>query len=173
MVTNLLFTTKHYNYYITLKFYFHILVSFLGQKYLCIFILSWNEGIILTPGPRCIKLTINGKYNFNGNFHRILDADWLWCLVAMVVTIESKVTIDGKFYATGPRCSIKLESKDKTWFKVTRPWWILVNACTSRRGWLTWACRRWSLRGAWWRCGLAWSRSAAGWRSPALPARHP
>ena len=27
----------------------------------------------------------------------------LWCLVAMVVTIESKVTINGKFYATGPR----------------------------------------------------------------------
>ena len=25
------------------------------------------------------------------------------CLVAMVVTIESKVTINGKFYATGPR----------------------------------------------------------------------
>ena len=51
----------------------------------------------------CIKLTINGKLDFNGNFHRILDADWLWCLVAMVVTIESKVTINGKFYATGPR----------------------------------------------------------------------
>ena len=33
----------------------------------------------------------------------ILDADWLWCLVAMVVTIESKVTINGKFYAMGPR----------------------------------------------------------------------
>ena len=58
------------------------------------------------PGPRCIKLAINDKLDFNGNFHRIfrsLDADWLWCLVAMVVTIESKVTINGKFYATGPR----------------------------------------------------------------------
>ena len=54
-------------------------------------------------GPHCIKLTSNGKLDFNGNFHRILDADWLWCLVAMVVTIESKVTINGKFYATGPR----------------------------------------------------------------------
>ena len=50
-----------------------------------------------------MKLTINGKLDFNGNFHRILDADWLWCLVAMVVAIESKVTINGKFYATGPR----------------------------------------------------------------------
>ena len=27
------------------------------------------------------------------------DADWLWCLVAMVVT---KVTNNGEFYATGP-----------------------------------------------------------------------
>ena len=54
------------------------------------------------PGARCIKLTINCKLDFNGNFHRILDADWLWCLVAMVVTIESKVTINGNFYATGP-----------------------------------------------------------------------
>ena len=53
-------------------------------------------------GPRCIKLTINGKLDFNGNFYRILHADWLWCLVAMVVTIESKVTINGKFYAIGP-----------------------------------------------------------------------
>ena len=57
----------------------------------------------MTSGPRCIKHTINGKLDFNGNFHRILDADWLWCPVAMVVTIESHVTINGKFYATGPR----------------------------------------------------------------------
>ena len=56
-----------------------------------------------SSGPRCIKLTINGKLDFHGKFHRILDADWLWCLVAMVVTIESKVTINGKFYATGLR----------------------------------------------------------------------
>ena len=58
---------------------------------------------ILLPVPRCIKLTINGKLDFNGNFHRIFDADWLWRLFAMVVTIESKVTINGKFHATGPR----------------------------------------------------------------------
>ena len=56
-----------------------------------------------TSGPRCITLTINGKLDFKGNFHRTFDADWLWCLVAMVVTIESKVTINGKFYATGSR----------------------------------------------------------------------
>ena len=37
----------------------------------------------------------------------MLIADWLWCLVAMVVTIES--TINGKFYAMGPRkCSMLL-----------------------------------------------------------------
>ena len=54
------------------------------------------------PGPRCIKLAINGNKGFNGNFHRIIGADWLWCFVAMVVTIESKGTINGKCYATGP-----------------------------------------------------------------------
>ena len=60
---------------------------------------------IVSSGPCCIKLIINGKLNFNGNYHRVLDADWLWCLVVMVVTIESEVTINGKFYATGPRSS--------------------------------------------------------------------
>ena len=29
------------------------------------------------PGSCCIKLTINGQLDFNGNYHRILDADWL------------------------------------------------------------------------------------------------
>ena len=33
--------------------------------------------LIHRPGPRCIKLTINGKMDVNGNYHRILDADWL------------------------------------------------------------------------------------------------
>ena len=57
--------------------------------------------------PCCIKLTINGKLDFNYNFHRILDADWLWCLVAMVVTIESKVTIDGiSFMQRGPGVNV-------------------------------------------------------------------
>ena len=27
--------------------------------------------------------TINGKLDLNDNFHRILDTDWLWCLVAI------------------------------------------------------------------------------------------
>ena len=49
-----------------------------------------------------MSATINGKLDFNGNFHRIIDADWLQCLVAMVVTTESKVTINDKFYAMGP-----------------------------------------------------------------------
>ena len=59
------------------------------------------------PGSRCIKRTINGKLDFNVNFHKILNADWLWCLVAIVVTIKSKDTINGTFYATGPRCISK------------------------------------------------------------------
>ena len=29
-------------------------------------------------GPGCIKLTINGKLDLNGNYHRILGADWLY-----------------------------------------------------------------------------------------------
>ena len=62
--------------------------------------LKWITCIIIN-GPRCIKLTINGNFAFNSNYHGIFDADWLWCLVAMVVTIESKVIINGKFYATG------------------------------------------------------------------------
>ena len=62
-----------------------------------------TQVVLDNQGPGCIKLTINGKMDFNAtcNYHRILDADWLWCLVAMVVTIESKVIINGKFYATG------------------------------------------------------------------------
>ena len=74
-------------------------------------------GISRTPGPRCIKLTINGKLDFNDNYHRILDADWSLCLVFMVVTIENKVTINGKFYATGPRTQ-EIQSEDssrETW----------------------------------------------------------
>ena len=63
----------------------------------------FQRRITLRPGPRCIKLTIYGKLDINGNFNRILDADWLRCLVAMVVTIKIQLTINGKFYATGPR----------------------------------------------------------------------
>ena len=40
--------------------------------------LSW-WGVVIEgscSGPRCIKLTINGKLDFNGNYHRILDTDW-------------------------------------------------------------------------------------------------
>ena len=36
-------------------------------------------------------------------FHRFFDADWLWCLVAMVITTDHKVTIDSQVHATGSR----------------------------------------------------------------------
>ena len=83
------------------------------------------------PGPRCIKLNINGNLDFNGNYHRILDADWLWCLVAMIVTNESKVIINGKFYATGPRTILHRTGicPDDEWF-----YWlvvVLVGSCPS------------------------------------------
>ena len=70
-------------------FFFGLNTLPIGISFILIFI-STN-----ISGPCCIKLTINGKLDFNGNYHRILDTDWLWCLVAMVVTIESKVTING------------------------------------------------------------------------------
>ena len=36
------------------------------------------------------------------NYHGNLDFDWLLSPVTMVVAIDGKVTINGKFYATGP-----------------------------------------------------------------------
>ena len=62
-----------------------------------------------TSGPRCIKLyTINGKLDFNGKFHRILDADWLWCLVAMAVTcvpLKAKLPLMVSFMQWAPGIS--------------------------------------------------------------------
>ena len=54
-------------------------------------------------GPHCIKLTIDGNFAINGNYHGHLDFDWLFSPVAMVVAIDDKVTINDKFFATGPR----------------------------------------------------------------------
>ena len=54
---------------------------------------QWKSLNSKSPWPRCIKLTINGKSDFNGNFHRILDADWLWCLVAMVIPLKAKLPL--------------------------------------------------------------------------------
>ena len=48
------------------------------------------------PRPCCTKLTIGGN-NYNGN----LDFDWLSSSVTMVVAIDGKLTINGKFYAMG------------------------------------------------------------------------
>ena len=58
-------------------------------------------GINITPWPRCTKLTIDGNFAINGNYHGNLDFDWLLSPVTMVVAIDGKVTINGKFYATG------------------------------------------------------------------------
>ena len=52
-------------------------------------------------GPYCIKLTINGNFAINSNYLQILDSDWLWSSVAMVVTTDSKIIIDGTFYEMG------------------------------------------------------------------------
>ena len=59
---------------------------------------------ILSPNQGPVALMVSWILMVTSKFHWILDADWLWCLVAMVVTIENKLTISDKFYATGPRC---------------------------------------------------------------------
>ena len=86
-----------------------------------------NQGVTHVLCPKCcIKLTISGKLDFNDNFHRILAADWLWCFVAMVVTIESIVIINGKFYATGPR---QVNISNFRGVEFWMPVWHLVPVC--------------------------------------------
>ena len=54
------------------------------------------------PRPCCTKLTIDGNFAIKGiNYHGNLDFDWLLSPVTMVVAINGKVTINGKFCATG------------------------------------------------------------------------
>ena len=58
----------------------------------------------LTPDlARCIKLTIDGNFAINGNYHgnRAQQPIKIKIKVSMVVTIDGKVTINGKFCATG------------------------------------------------------------------------
>ena len=50
------------------------------------------HGITITyflSGPHCIKLTIDGNFAISGNYHGILDFDWLLSPVTMVVAIDS------------------------------------------------------------------------------------
>ena len=51
--------------------------------------------LVLASVPRRTKLTFDSNYLGN------LDLDWLLSPVTMVVDIDGKVTINGKFYATG------------------------------------------------------------------------
>ena len=55
-----------------------------------------------TSGPRCIKLTIDGNFAINGNYHGNSAQQPIKIKVSMVVTIDGKVTINGKFCAMGP-----------------------------------------------------------------------
>ena len=72
--------------------------------YICRFRkLSLALDYISSLGTRCIKLTIDGNFAINGNYHGNLDSDWLLSPFTMVVAIDGKVTINGKFYATGSR----------------------------------------------------------------------
>ena len=49
----------------------------------------------------CTKLSIDGNFAINRNYHGNLDVNWLLSPVTMVIAIDGKVTINGKFYAMG------------------------------------------------------------------------
>ena len=53
-------------------------------------------------GPHCIKLTIDGNSVINGNYHGNRAQQPIKIKVSMVVTIDGKVTINGKFVQWGP-----------------------------------------------------------------------
>ena len=59
-----------------------------------------------TSGPRCIKLTIDGIFAINGNYHGNLDFDWLLSPVTMVVAINGQVTINYIYMQQDPVCKI-------------------------------------------------------------------
>ena len=74
---------------------------------------------VYTPGPCCTKLTIDGNFAINGNYHGNLEFDWLLSPVTMVVTINDK------FYATSPAClacSLQFQTHCFCWlsFKTSR-----------------------------------------------------
>ena len=68
------------------------------------------------PGPRCIKLTIDGNFAINGNYHGNRAQQPIKIKVSMAVTIDGKVTINGKFYATRPRPLLHFEAENTTQF---------------------------------------------------------
>ena len=60
------------------------------------------------PGAHFIELVINDNLSFDDKYSDILDFDWLWSTVAMVIVSEWQVVIDDKFYEMGPRNSCKI-----------------------------------------------------------------
>ena len=56
----------------------------------------------LGPEPHCIKLTINGNSAFNGNYHGNKTRHHNQSASRILWKLPLK-SIDGKFYATGPR----------------------------------------------------------------------
>ena len=51
---------------------------------------------------RCIKLTIDGNFAVNGNYNGNRAQQPMKIKFSMAGTIDGKVTINGKFCATGP-----------------------------------------------------------------------
>ena len=56
--------------------------------------------IVFNIRARCMKLTIDGNFASNGNYHGNRAQQPIKIKVSMVVTIHGKVTLNGKFYAT-------------------------------------------------------------------------
>ena len=69
-------------------------------------------------GLLCIKLTIDGNFAINCNYHGNMAQQSIKIKVSMVVTIDGKFTINGKFCATGPggHANTNEEGKNYTHF---------------------------------------------------------
>ena len=64
----------------------------------------------LVPRPPCIKLTIDGNFAINGKLATTMVTglnSQSKIKFIMVVTNDVKVTIKGKFFATGPRAGTR------------------------------------------------------------------
>ena len=58
--------------------------------------------------PRCTKLTSDGNFAINGNYHGNRAQQPIKIKVFMVVTIDGEATINSKFCATDPRYNLSL-----------------------------------------------------------------
>ena len=62
------------------------------------------------PGPGCIKVIINGKFDFNGNYRRIFDAYWFF-LLPWYLPLKAKLELMVSSMQRGQGLSIVIENK--------------------------------------------------------------